>query len=42
MKKEDSLLRSTNNETLKGVINKSYSGLENLYDKFNNFSETNN
>lgn len=36
---EDDLYTVTHNDTLKDILNKSYDSLENLYDKFNNFSE---
>ena len=37
---EAQLLKSTNNETLKNALTTSYNSLDNLYDKFNDFSET--
>lgn len=38
--REAQLLRSTNNDVLKSAITTSYNSLSNLYDKFNEFSET--
>ncbi|MDO5452042.1 MAG: hypothetical protein Q4F56_03050 [Candidatus Saccharibacteria bacterium] len=40
MSEESKLYDSTSNETLKGLLDESYKSLENLYDKFNDFSET--
>lgn len=40
MSEEATLLKSTKSDTLKGVLNNSYSSLETLYGKFNEFSET--
>lgn len=37
---EAQLLKSTNNDTLKEMLTTSYNSLDNLYDKFNDFSET--
>lgn len=37
---EAKILNSTNNETLKEILQRSYDSLTNLYDKFNDFSET--
>lgn len=39
---ETELSNKTNSEALKEVLNKSYESLTNLYDKFNDFSETKN
>ena len=39
---EARLMNTTNNETLKELLNTSYESLNNLYDKFNDFSETKN
>ena len=39
--REAQLLKSINNETLKNALTTSYNSLNNLYDKFNDFSETN-
>lgn len=39
--RENQLLKSTGNETLKNALNKSYSSLDVLYNKFNDFSEAN-
>lgn len=36
---EDNLYDTTKSDDLKNILNKSYDSLENLYDKFNNFSE---
>ena len=38
--REIQLYKSTNNENLKGILDTSYNSLSNLYDKFNDFSET--
>ena len=38
--REIQLYKSTNNESLKEILNTSYNSLSNLYDKFNDFSET--
>ena len=38
--RENQLLKSTGNETLKNALNKSYSSLDVLYNKFNDFSES--
>lgn len=38
--REIQLYKSTNNENLKEVLDTSYNSLSNLYDKFNDFSET--
>lgn len=38
--REAQLLKSTSNETLKQALTTSYNSLSNLYDKFNEFSET--
>lgn len=40
MSEENSLMKSSKNETLKATITKSYDSLENLYNNFNDFSET--
>ena len=40
MSEESKLYDSTSNETLKGLLDESYKSLENLYDRFNDFSET--
>ena len=40
MSEESKIYDSTSNETLKGLLDESYKSLENLYDKFNDFSET--
>jgi len=39
--REAQLLKSANNDTLKEILTTSYDSLENLYDKFNDFSEAN-
>ena len=39
--REAQLIKTTNNETLKSALTTSYNSLNNLYDKFNDFSETN-
>ncbi|MBQ1387551.1 hypothetical protein IIY68_02055 [Candidatus Saccharibacteria bacterium] len=38
--REIQLYKSTNNESLKEILDTSYNSLSNLYDKFNDFSET--
>ena len=40
MAEESKLDSATKNETLKDLLNTSYTSLENLYDIFNDFSET--
>ena len=42
MSKEAELKKTTKNEALIEILDQSHDSLENLYDKFNNFSETNN
>ncbi len=39
---ESEIYEITKNESLKSLLGKYYDGLKNLYDKFNDFSETNN
>ena len=39
--REAQLIRSAGNETLKQALTTSYNSLDNLYSKFNDFSETN-
>ena len=38
--REIQLYKSTNNESLKEILDTSYNSLSNIYDKFNDFSET--
>ncbi|MBR2839854.1 hypothetical protein IKE82_00775 [Candidatus Saccharibacteria bacterium] len=40
MSEELSIYNSTKDEALQAILNQSYSSLENLYDNFNDFSET--
>lgn len=37
---ENQIISSTGNDTLKGILTKSYGSLDSLYDSFSNFSET--
>lgn len=37
---ENKIIKSTNNDSLKGLLQTSYDSLSNLYDNFNDFSET--
>lgn len=39
MNEETKLIKTTGNDTLKGILEASYGSLENLYNNFNNFSE---
>lgn len=40
MAEEEQIYNSANDDTLKEILSTSYTSLENLYDKFNDFSET--
>ena len=42
LNEEGKILNGTSNEALTELVTTSYNSLENLYDKFNDFSETNN
>ena len=42
MSEENKVLKSTKNEALTEIVENNLSSLENLYDKFNDFSEVNN